>query len=387
MSSQTTNFLYIPTLYFLFIWQPTNGTIKSDSMTKKLSNWESHNNYLYLPYLILFVNLQIKKAITINAKQQNWTLATLNLNTKIFSKTATTRIKHFSILLFSRKTVLNSKAFLSWCSINNENCCPYIFSIFFIVNSSQNPTKHKIQHETFESLQVTWTVNQLNIWRGTFKFKIGFTMKFYVILFIFVTIPTFGLILNDNNVEFKNYVLTSTLISNNASNSTRIKRSKSACHYLALNINKNLYELCILKSGKLLDSMTKNVTVIIHQKDIEKTLKLCQLNIIFASGYIVNKPYSSSLTGYIENERFFGKIRIDFKCFYVEKVNKFPALLLKHNLTENTEDAIVFENNFQSNIKNVMHFLTKQLLGSFQEKIASNKASAKNIHRKTGITK
>lgn len=215
-------------------------------------------------------------------------------------------------------------------------------------------------------------------------------MKFYVIFFTFLSVITsftFSLILNDNKMVFKKYILTSTLISNYGSNSSRTKRSNSACHYLALNINRNLYELCILKNGKLLESIAKNATVIIHQKDVERTLKLCQLKIIFASGYIVNKPYSSSLMGYIENERFFGKIRIDFKCFYVEKVNKFPTLLLKHNLTENTEDAIVFENNFQSNINNVMNFLAKQLLGTRHENTASYRASATNIYHESGIRK
>lgn len=171
-------------------------------------------------------------------------------------------------------------------------------------------------------------------------------MKFFVYYFLlfsgFIINEIICLILNENNVKFENYFVLSTLIKNY---SNRSRRNLENCFELSLILNDKLVKLCLIESNHLFDDLAENAVVIVQSEDEEKFYDLKDINITHTTGYVIDKPYSSSVAGYIERRRFFGKINIETKCYYVEKINKFPWLLQKFHLNENAEEAVVFERN------------------------------------------
>lgn len=178
-------------------------------------------------------------------------------------------------------------------------------------------------------------------------------MKLFVLSLYLINYVVFneidGLILNDNSVKIENYFITSTLITSNfkydrANRTRRDSFSKNDnCTELRLNLNDKLLKLCLIQDNNIHEDVSKNCTVIIEMENERKIYKIDDINITHAGGYVIGKPYTSSIIGYIEKSRFFGKINIDYKCYYVEKINKFPSLLNKYRLNETTEDAIVYE--------------------------------------------
>lgn len=156
-----------------------------------------------------------------------------------------------------------------------------------------------------------------------------------------------SLILNENNVKIENYVVLSTLISNSLQHETnRTRRNVDSCMDLKLILNNNLIRLCLIQRKDIYDDISKNCSVIIQMENNVKMYNLEELNITHTIGYVVDKPYSSSIVGYIEKHRFFGKINLEYRCYYVEKINKFPTLLEKYHLNESSEDAVIYERSF-----------------------------------------
>lgn len=176
-------------------------------------------------------------------------------------------------------------------------------------------------------------------------------LKVFYLLIIYQWIITineiFCFTLNTNKTYIRNYGIQSTLLKNTTQNLNRTKRNIEDWIELILMIDNKLTKLCLIKDNDLSGSIAENASVFIQKGNENEIFQLTDLNISHIRGYISNKPFTSSVTGYIEKERFFGKINIEHKCYYVERINKFPSLLLKYHLNESTEEAIIYQGNIE----------------------------------------
>lgn len=166
-------------------------------------------------------------------------------------------------------------------------------------------------------------------------------MKFAVIVILFLEV----LFLNASNIIFKNYTIASTYIPSLSKNITKYKRSND-CITLILNVFDEKYKLCInvhdlLEGNELICNETK---FFVYGEKSNRTYNVSEACIQEAKGYVMDKPFSSSVYGHIENGKFYGRIQIKSKTFYVEDISKFPSLVNQQNHKGSLNNALIYEN-------------------------------------------
>lgn len=180
----------------------------------------------------------------------------------------------------------------------------------------------------------------------------GFFKNYCFLFFLWcLSNSNFALITNQNYKKIEDYEIVSTLISYPKSevNSTRTKRNilDSNCLKLSLIIKNSVIKLCLIEDNEVFSDIITDTIVTVFKNNKTENFNFNDINITSTVGYVTNKPYSSSVFGYIENHRFYGKINIAYRCYYVERVNKFPEVLQRHHLSDIVEDAIVYERSYQ----------------------------------------
>lgn len=208
-------------------------------------------------------------------------------------------------------------------------------------------------------------------------------MKFAIIIFLY---EFFLNTIHTTNIIFKNYTFASTYIPSLSNNTTRHRRSKD-CITLILNIYDEQYKLCInIQNLSENNGLIYNeTTLFVYHEKSNMTININETCIEEAKGYVMDKPFWSSVNGHIEDGKFYGKIQIQSKTFYVEDISKFPSLINKQNHNNKrsmNNNAIIYENNdivvnsvYNKNItQEVMNTIPEEIKQDFLKTIQTTKA-------------
>ena len=134
-----------------------------------------------------------------------------------------------------------------------------------------------------------------------------------------------------NDFKLENYQLQSTLTDITAD---------ANCSILQLNISSTLLNLCIANYSVRATGVVSNLTDIsIQYLNYTETAKLGD-TLQLVCGHVTNYNGSNYVKGYMNNNRFFGKVQMGAKTVCVEPAKYFSQL--KGQITDENE-AVVYE--------------------------------------------
>lgn len=143
---------------------------------------------------------------------------------------------------------------------------------------------------------------------------------------------------------FRNFSLASTGVSGPLKgNLTRCKKS-NRCNTLQIKLLDEIYVLCLhiqeIVENTIVDEETK---LIVCNTDSKKESYLNESGILTVTGYAADQPFTSCVTGYLSNNKLYGKVDIKNRTFYIENILDFPETNTSNSHTNNLNNAIVYE--------------------------------------------
>lgn len=126
-------------------------------------------------------------------------------------------------------------------------------------------------------------------------------------------------------------------------NSITITYPSSGCTIFDISIKKVDYKMCVIIYNVTEDKLLAGTTVRLTDKYSfsRKVRFYSDINLTFFRGYLLEKPFTSSVSGYIYKNLVTGRIQLDTRMVYIEPLQKFKSLSRRARGTSN--QAMIYD--------------------------------------------
>lgn len=155
----------------------------------------------------------------------------------------------------------------------------------------------------------------------------------------------------------------------------------SSCKYLVIEIEGVSHEYCLFTRDFGYD-LTSIQTQIEFENKSQYYSQIPTNQLV--SGAEINEPIASFLKGYIYRNRFFGEIQMKDKRYYIERVSKYPDIMIERNVN-NRFLGLIFEQSDYITPEGVTDYFGSHDIGSRnstlkrRSKRKAQKSSRRNI--------
>lgn len=158
-----------------------------------------------------------------------------------------------------------------------------------------------------------------------------------------------ALVLTEFHSEsFEKFSLVNTRVENlKQKHRSRRHASADICTILHLPISNVTRNFCVYADFKWNQVVSPDIEVTIHRKSNSRRYLLKDMNITLVYGYDISMPYSSSIEGYLEDDRVYGTLQFEKNIFYLEPLERFPSLQKYYNSKSIKTDpkvAVMYKN-------------------------------------------
>lgn len=160
----------------------------------------------------------------------------------------------------------------------------------------------------------------------------------------FIKLTSSTLIYSPSNPSnFKNYAIISNVLSDTVYEE---ESTTPDCLFLEIFALKEAVTLCITPYDIQDNKLFRNTTVVLPGEKGRgfngiQYKPLNNFSLVFVRGYVIEKPYTSSLSGFLYGSQFYGKVHIGRRMYFIEPLSKFKLLSRKYE--DVPEKAVLYE--------------------------------------------